>query len=229
MKPPIGGSDQIAPADEKEPLSLIIEELNERFGTEFTDEDRVFIEELENRLVQHPGLEASVRANTAENARLTFDHVVGDLLQDMVETNFELYKRVTDDPNFGLFFKDLLYGRYRDNVEKTPPGPKKPSLVDAVVEALVEEMAPQKLILFGSGASGEMSAESDLDLLVVMDEVTDQHSEMVRAYDALRGLEDRPPVDILVYSRADVDEWGDVVGHIINEALIEGRVLYDAA
>lgn len=229
MKPPIGGSDQIAPPDEKEPLSLIIEELNERFGTDFTDEDRVFIEELESRLVQHPGLEASVRANTAENARLTFDHVVGDLLQDMVETNFELYKRVTDDPKFGLFFKDLLYGRYRDNVEKTPPGPKKPSLVDAVVEALVDEMAPQKLILFGSGASEEMGAESDLDLLVVMDEVADQHAEMVRAYDALRGLEGRPPVDILVYSRADVDQWGDVVGHIINEALIEGRVLYDAA
>lgn len=229
LTPPTGGSDQISPAEEKEPLSQIISDLNERFGTEFTDEDRIFIEELESRLVQHPGLEASVRANTPDNARLTFDHVVGDLLQDMVETNFELYKLVTDDPKFGRFFKDHLYDRYRENVEKTPPGPKKPTFVDAVVEALVEEMSPQKLILFGSGASGEMDVDSDLDLLMVMDEVTDQHADMVRAYDALRGLKGRPPVDILVFSRADIDRWGDVVGHIINEALLEGRVLYDAA
>ncbi len=74
-----------------------------------------------------------------------------------------------------------------------------------------------------------MDVDSDLDLLMVMDEVTDQHADMVRAYDALRGLKGRPPVDILVFSRADVDRWGDVVGHIINEALLEGRVLYDAA
>jgi len=229
LKPLTGGSDQIALIEEKEPLSRIIEELNERFGTEFSDDDRVFIEELENRLGQHPGLEASVRANTAENARLTFDHVVADLLQDMVETNFELYKRVTDDPGFGRFFKDLLYGRYRDNVESTPPGPKKPAFVDAVAEALIQEMSPQKLILFGSGAGGEMDEDSDLDLLVVMDEVADQHAEMVRAYDALRGLKGRPSIDLLVFSRADVDRWGEVVGHIINEALTGGRVLYDAA
>lgn len=229
LSPPTGGSDQISPPEEKELLSQIIEDLNERFGTEFTDEDRVFIEELENRLVQHAGLEASVRANTPENARLTFDHVVGDLLQDMVETNFELYKRVTDDPKFGRYFKDLLFGRYRENVEKTPPGPKMPSFVDAVVHALVEEMSPAKLILFGSGASGEMQPASDLDLLLVMDEVPDPHAAMLRAYASLRGLRGRPPVDILVFSRADVDQWGDVTGHIINEALLEGRVLYDAA
>lgn len=57
----------------------------------------------------------------------------------------------------------------------------------------------------------------------------DQHAEMVRAYNALRGLKGRPSVDLLVFSRADVDRWGDVVGHIINEALTGGRVLYDAA
>jgi type I restriction enzyme R subunit len=37
-------------AAEIEVLSRIIRELNERFGTDLTDEDKVFIEELENRL-----------------------------------------------------------------------------------------------------------------------------------------------------------------------------------
>lgn len=55
----------------------------------------------------------SVRANTPENARLTFDHVVTDRLQDMVDTNFEFYKRVTDDREFAKFFLDWLFGRVK--------------------------------------------------------------------------------------------------------------------
>lgn len=125
MDPPGKGAEKdLVLVEDKEALSQIIEELNERFGTNFTEQDRVFVEELENRLIEHPGLEASVRANTPENARLTFDHVIEDLLQDMVDKNFELYKRVTDDERFGEFFKEELYRRYRKNVESSPPGPK---------------------------------------------------------------------------------------------------------
>ena len=136
---------------------------------------------------------------------------------------------VLDRFDFPTRSRSSMSPDFCDNVESTPPGPKKPAFADNVTEALIQEMSTQKLILFGSGASGEMNEDSDLDLLVVMDEVADQHAEMVRAYDALRGLKGRPSIDILVFSRADVDEWGDVVGHIINEALSQGRVLYDAA
>lgn len=51
--------------------------------------------------------------NSPENARLTFDLVVNDKLQDMVETNFEFYKRVTDDPEFAKIFGDWLFERFR--------------------------------------------------------------------------------------------------------------------
>lgn len=229
LKPITGGGDVEISPEEKDALSHIIRELNDRFGTEFSLEDRVFIEELESRLLSNPALEASMRANTQENARLTFDHVIGDLLQDMVETNFELYKRVTDDQRFGSFFKDLLFERYQESVERTPAGPKRPSLVDAVVERLVDELSPQKVILFGSGATGEMTPESDLDLLIVLDQVKDRHAETARAYRALSVLEGHPDVDLVVCSREQVDQWGDVVGHVINEALVDGRVIYDAA
>ena len=229
LKPITGGGTTLVSPEDVEPLSEIIRDLNDRFGTEFEEKDRVFVEELLNRLAADPALEASMRVNTAENARLTFDHVVGDLLQDMVETNFELYKQVTDNPAFGNHFKELLFAMYRDGVEKTAPGPKKPRMIDAVVNALVAEMAPKKVILFGSGARDEMTAESDLDLLLVMEGEIDHHTEMVRAYKALRGLRGRPPVDVVVCSQKDLDDWGDVIGHVINEALVDGRVVYDAA
>jgi len=106
-----------------EPLSQIIRELNERFGTDFTEEDRVFIQSLEERLVADPALVASIRANTPENARLTFDYVVTDRLQDMVDTNFKFYKRITDDREFSRYFLDWLFDRLRKSIEaETPEG-----------------------------------------------------------------------------------------------------------
>lgn len=108
---------------------------------------------------------------------------------------------------------------------KTQPGPKPPAIVDAVVEALVQELHPRKVILFGSAARGDMGAESDLDVLVVLDEVEGWRDKMTRGYKAIIPL--RVAVDLLVVSQREVDEWGHVVGHVINDALLEGRVLYD--
>jgi type I restriction enzyme R subunit len=115
--PPVRPKEGHVPLPEElEPLSRIIRDLNERFGTDFTAEDRVFIEQLEDRLAVDDALRASVRANTPENARLTFDNVVNDHLQEMVDTNFSFYKRVTDDREFAKFFLDLLFERFRRNV-----------------------------------------------------------------------------------------------------------------
>ncbi len=74
----------------------------------------MFIQQLEDKLAGDPSLTASVRTNTPENARLTFDLVVNDRLQDMVETNFKL--RVTDDREFGKFFLNWLFERFRSRV-----------------------------------------------------------------------------------------------------------------
>jgi len=113
---PIRAKGEIVP-DQIELLSQIIRELNERFGTDFTEEDKVFIQQLEERLVGDPALVASVRVNTPENARLTFDHVVTDRLQDMVDTNFKFYKRITDDREFSKFFLDWLFERFQKSLK----------------------------------------------------------------------------------------------------------------
>jgi type I restriction enzyme R subunit len=116
---PLGpGALQQAVPEQLEPLSRIIKELNDRFGTDFTDEDKVFIQRLENQLGMSEALQAAVRANVPENARLTFDRVVSDQLQDMVDTNFKFYKRVTDDSAFAKFFLDWLFDRFRRVAEE---------------------------------------------------------------------------------------------------------------
>jgi type I restriction enzyme R subunit len=100
------------PPEDLEALSRIIRELNERFGTEFTQDDRVFIEQFETKLAGDIALEASVRVNPKENVRLTFDVVANDRLQEMIESNFKFYKQVTDDVDFRKHFFDWLFERF---------------------------------------------------------------------------------------------------------------------
>ncbi|MGH7805991.1 MAG: AlbA family DNA-binding domain-containing protein, partial [Candidatus Binatia bacterium] len=50
--------------------------------------------------------------NTRENVRLTFDHKVEQVIQEIVDSNFDLYKRITDDRGFGEAIKNLLFDQY---------------------------------------------------------------------------------------------------------------------
>ncbi len=101
-----------AAAEELETLSRIIEALNERFGLNLGPEHRVTLEQIRAALENDAGLDASAKVNTRENVRLTFDPKVEDKIQEIVETNFDLYKRITDDPEFGQTIKNLLFDDY---------------------------------------------------------------------------------------------------------------------
>lgn len=109
MKPKDEGGTK---PEDIEPLSAIIKELNERFGTDFTEDDKVFIRQLEQRLANDPALEASIKVNPPEDARLTFNQVVNDKLQDMVDSNFKFYKQITDNEDFAEDFLSWMFERY---------------------------------------------------------------------------------------------------------------------
>lgn len=105
-------------AAEQEPLSQIIQMLNDHFGTSFTTEDTISIKELEERIASDSAIAASVRINTPENARYTFDLVVNKLLQSMMDSNIKFYKHINDDEGFADFFFDILYKRYLNKGEE---------------------------------------------------------------------------------------------------------------
>jgi len=98
--------------EELEALSRIIEELNERFGLDLGPEHRVTLSQMIERLDDDTALDAASRVNTQENVRLTFDHKVEQVIQEIVDSNFELYKRITDDRAFGEALKNFLFDQY---------------------------------------------------------------------------------------------------------------------
>lgn len=98
--------------EEMETLSRIIAELNDRFGLNLGPEHKVTLTQMMDRLDDDPALDAAARVNTRENVRLTFDQKVEQVIQDIVDSNFDLYKRITDDRAFGDVLKNVLFDQY---------------------------------------------------------------------------------------------------------------------
>ena len=99
----------------------------------------------------------------------------------------------------------------------------------ATIASAVETLAKaapdaEQILLFGSYALGQANEDSDLDFLVIAPAVENRAKEMVRLRRALRPL--RVPVDVLVYSRAEVNQWGNQPGTALYQALREGQVMH---
>ncbi len=101
------------PEEELSPLSIIIQEINDRFGADFTEEDKVkhFSEDMERRLVENEKLAraANPEVNTRDNFKLIYDDYFDDVLNDMIDSNLELYTKINDDRDFGNIFKKALF------------------------------------------------------------------------------------------------------------------------
>jgi predicted nucleotidyltransferase len=104
------------------------------------------------------------------------------------------------------------------------PDPRK---LDEMVKRIVQAVHPQRIILFGSAARGEMGPHSDLDVLVVMPDGFQTRQVAQFLYTQLRGL--GYAKDLVVVQECDVTKYADNPYLIIHQALKEGKELYHAA
>jgi predicted nucleotidyltransferase len=99
-------------------------------------------------------------------------------------------------------------------------------LVREIVERVLRVARPVRIVLFGSAAAGTMTADSDIDLLVVAKEPVDAHAESLRIGRALRGL--GCPFDVIVISLKRFEQTRDVVGGIAYPADKHGKTIHAA-
>jgi len=99
--------------------------------------------------------------------------------------------------------------------------------INQAIKLLQQSAHPTRIILFGSYARGDAHVNSDIDILVVMKDVSDRAREMVHLNRVLSPL--RIPVDLLVASEDTFSYWSDTPGNIYHTALAEGKVLYEQA
>ena len=100
-------------------------------------------------------------------------------------------------------------------------------LIQEIVRRVLSVSNPDRIILFGSAATGRMNRDSDIDLLVVEPSPSDARRRSVVIGDVLRGL--GFPFDVMVIASERFEETKDIFGGIAYPADKHGKVIYEAA
>ena len=94
--------------EEKARLSEIIQILNDRFGTEFTEADRLFFDQIEAELVADEKLSDKAKNNSIDNFKFGFDDVFLTKLIDRMDQNKDIFAKIMDDEPFAETVKTWL-------------------------------------------------------------------------------------------------------------------------
>lgn len=100
-------------------------------------------------------------------------------------------------------------------------------VIQTMVQKLITEYAPQKMILFGSHAYGSPGPDSDIDLLIVKETSERFIDRWVTVQRILTGLHPSIPVETLVLTPQEINARLAVGDQFIEEIMEKGEILYD--
>jgi len=86
--------------DEDKPLSEIIQALNDRFGTDFSDEDRLFFEQIKEKAAKDERVIQTAKANPLDKFELGIKAIIESLMMQRMSENDGIVTRYMDDGNF---------------------------------------------------------------------------------------------------------------------------------
>jgi predicted nucleotidyltransferase len=96
--------------------------------------------------------------------------------------------------------------------------------IGIIVQQLIYKYGPSKIILFGSAAHGEYDKVSDLDFLILRQDVPSRRLDRMRELDDL--IDRNMAVDMLVYRPDEFEHRIKLGDPFMKRILSEGRVLY---
>lgn len=97
------------------------------------------------------------------------------------------------------------------------------ALVGEIVRRILSVSRPERIVLFGSAATGKMTRDSDIDLLVLEGSPSNPREEGLKIRAALRGM--GHPFDVIVMATERFEESKGVIGGIAYPANKYGRVI----
>ncbi|HUU91925.1 MAG TPA: nucleotidyltransferase domain-containing protein [Phycisphaerae bacterium] len=101
------------------------------------------------------------------------------------------------------------------------------AVIQEIVQRILKVTRPRRIILFGSAATGGMTSDSDIDLLVLEDSPGNVRQKSVRLRESLGAM--GYPFDVIVMATDRFEETRDLVGGIARPASRHGRIIYEAA
>lgn len=101
-----------------------------------------------------------------------------------------------------------------------------PELLNEAVRRIVQAMDPEQILLFGSRVWGQPTADSDIDLLIVLNDASNQptYRRAREAYLSLRGL--ALPIEIVVRTRDELMRAAQNSHSFERQALEHGQRLH---
>ncbi len=99
------------PKDEDAALSEIIDLLNERFGTEFEQADKLFFDRIETEMMQDKTLRTQAEANSLDTFRFPFEELFMNKLIERMEQNRDIFVKIQEDKEFGSLVMDWMMKR----------------------------------------------------------------------------------------------------------------------
>ena len=94
--------------DEEALLSEIINVLNDRFGTEFEEADKLFFDQIEAELMEDETLQTQARVNKIDTFKFAFNDKFIDKLIGRMDQNQEIFEKILEDKMFGDLVKELM-------------------------------------------------------------------------------------------------------------------------
>lgn len=105
--------------EERDPLSVIIQELNKIFGIATNGDTEAAIAHLRGKLEQDITLEKGAAANPPDVFRLLFEQRADEHFAEMIDAFFKFYKQVTDNPQAKERFFEWLFEQYRHKTDRS--------------------------------------------------------------------------------------------------------------
>lgn len=94
--------------DEKALLSDIINVLNDRFGTDFNEADKLFFDQIEAELISDETLVKQAKNNSIDNFKYGFEDVFLKKMIDRMEQNQDIFAKIMDDNAFASIVKEWM-------------------------------------------------------------------------------------------------------------------------
>lgn len=94
--------------EEEALLSEIINVLNDRFGTEFEEADKLFFDQIESELMEDETLQVQAKVNKIDTFKLVFYDKFIDKIIGRMDQNQEIFEKILSDQDFGDLVKELM-------------------------------------------------------------------------------------------------------------------------
>lgn len=94
--------------EETSPLSQIINDLNDEYGTDFTEDDKVIFDLLLNSLESNDELIKRINNNSRENVEAVFPNFFDDEIGNLMSSNFNFFKKINDDDEIKNSLQNML-------------------------------------------------------------------------------------------------------------------------